>query len=86
MFPTNHCINITFHAADALRLEARNKMSLISCEPLPGIEPGSDVSLMLHLSYHWTTVVKFLDGRHFDARLQTQCINGMKCSINATLF
>ena len=23
----------------------------------PGIEPGPDVSLMFHPSYHWTTVV-----------------------------
>jgi hypothetical protein len=30
MFPTIHCSNITFHAVDALCLEAHNKMSLIS--------------------------------------------------------
>ena len=74
MLPTAHCSNITFHAVDALCLEAHDKMSHISFLLPPGIEPGFDVSLMLHLSYHWTTVVEFWDGRHFVVHRYSQSI------------
>ena len=54
-------------------LQICNKLATETKIP-QGIEPGSDVSLMFHLSYHWTTV--------FASAQWPFCCSSPKCEIS----